>query len=259
MPYNITLQGADYADVPAVLLPKTGGGTARFYGDLAKYVIRPDAELIQTYTYDKWIVEDEEKTIPAYTTTDTTLLASASLSPTITLNYADYNYYEVVRMLAIPTYSVTSKAKGRVEYWAGTTLYELTEIAANTFAALLDGTKYTSRNVSTIALSNPKLLYWSSGTAVTPYGTASYGIFEGVTAPSISSGVWTIKSPALKIRGHATYLTSTYMNALTDIRYQYVIEIYRAPKNNLNINGWGNGQGINHVLDCVNSTTHKLT
>ena len=30
MPYNITLQGAEYADVPAILLPKTGGGTARF-------------------------------------------------------------------------------------------------------------------------------------------------------------------------------------------------------------------------------------
>ena len=28
---NITLLGADYPDVPAVQLPKTGGGTAMFY------------------------------------------------------------------------------------------------------------------------------------------------------------------------------------------------------------------------------------
>lgn len=30
MAQNISLLGADYADVPAVNLPKTGGGTARF-------------------------------------------------------------------------------------------------------------------------------------------------------------------------------------------------------------------------------------
>lgn len=30
MAQNITLLGASYSDVPAVLLPKTGGGTARF-------------------------------------------------------------------------------------------------------------------------------------------------------------------------------------------------------------------------------------
>lgn len=30
MAQNITLLGASYTDVPAVLLPKTGGGTARF-------------------------------------------------------------------------------------------------------------------------------------------------------------------------------------------------------------------------------------
>lgn len=30
MAQNITLMGASYSDVPAVTLPKTGGGTARF-------------------------------------------------------------------------------------------------------------------------------------------------------------------------------------------------------------------------------------
>lgn len=30
MPQNITLLGASYTDVPAVQLPKTGGGTATF-------------------------------------------------------------------------------------------------------------------------------------------------------------------------------------------------------------------------------------
>ena len=30
MAQNITIMGASYSDVPAVQLPKTGGGTARF-------------------------------------------------------------------------------------------------------------------------------------------------------------------------------------------------------------------------------------
>jgi len=31
MAQNITIWGASYSDVPAVTLPKTGGGTATFY------------------------------------------------------------------------------------------------------------------------------------------------------------------------------------------------------------------------------------
>lgn len=33
MAQNITLLGASYTDVPAVTLPKTGGGTATFYDE----------------------------------------------------------------------------------------------------------------------------------------------------------------------------------------------------------------------------------
>ena len=50
MPVNISLQGADYPDVPKVLLPKTGGGNAEFYFDITPMVIRPDAEKLATYT-----------------------------------------------------------------------------------------------------------------------------------------------------------------------------------------------------------------
>ena len=41
MAQNITIMGASYSDVPAVTLPKTGGGTAIFYdaidGDNLEY------------------------------------------------------------------------------------------------------------------------------------------------------------------------------------------------------------------------------
>ena len=69
----------------------------------------------------------------------------------------------------------------------------------------------------------------------------------------------TVKSPALSTRGHTTYFTSTYMNAVTDVRYQYVIDVYRAPKNNFDLDGWGNAQNLLHVIDCVNNNNGTLT
>ena len=49
------------------------------------------------------------------------------------------------------------------------------------------------------------------------------------------------------------------MNALTDIRYQYVIDVYRAPMNNLNVDGWEQDQTLQHIIDCVNTSGHDLT
>lgn len=288
MGQNITLMGADYSDVPAVILPLTGGGTAEFVdttdGDaLAKdiaigkiayvngnrivgnnsilkpYVLRPDAELIETYSYDNKIVTDEKVAIPEYVTTATTLKASVNLSPTISLDYANYNYYVVERFLSIPTYSIDTLAKGRLEYSFGSHLYEVASIPENTYKAFVNNTIYGSRTTTLSVQSFSRILYWSSNTTFTTYSTATYGIYQTVTAPSISSSKLTIKSPALGIRGSATYFTSTFWNALTDIRYQYIIEVYRAPINNLVLDGWGSYQNAMYIADCINTTTHKLS
>lgn len=224
-------------------------------------VIRPDAELVKTYSYDKYIHEDEKVTIPSYTTTSTILKDTEAFSETYTIDQNTYDYYALIRMLTIPSYSVSTKGKGRVEYWIGSYLYEWTEIEANNFVTLIDSSKkYTSRTTSTnTSGSYYRLFYWSSTTAVTVYTSAAYGVAQTVVAPTLSSGVITFNKPKLIIRGHTTYFTSTYFNALTDIRYQYVIELYRAPKNNLNINGWGSKQNALHILDCVNNNNCKLT
>ena len=89
----------------------SGGGS----NPLKFGVLRPDAELIKTVSYDKYIVEDEEVTIPAYSTTAATLKASETLTDTVSVDLTTYNYYILIRMLTIPVYNITTPAKGRFE------------------------------------------------------------------------------------------------------------------------------------------------
>ena len=158
-------------------------------------------------------------------------------------------------MLTIPTYSVSTKAKGRAEYHINSAMYEITEIPADNFEAILNGTKFRSRTVSMVMAGNfYRLLYWSNGTTLATQATTAYGPYQTVVAPTLSSDVITIG-----IRGHTTYFTSTYFNAVSDIRVQYVFEIWRAAKNNLNVDGWGSFQNSMHIIECANSSNHKLT
>lgn len=229
--------------------------------DLVPYAIRPDAELIQSYSFDQYAVADLGLTIPAYVTTAQSLRASTNLSPTITANLNDYRYIVAERFLTIPEYSVTTKGKGRQEYTWCNYIYEITRVNANEFATIIDPTKKIT-SAQTFWASNAlyRLLYWSSSSAIALYATNAYGAYQTPTTPSLSSGgVLTVKSPVLGVRGSTTYFTSTYMNALTDIRYQYVIDVYRAPLNNLNVDGWEQDQNLQHIVDCINTTNHDLS
>lgn len=262
---NITLLGASYTDVPAVELPQTGGGTVTFYEnggsvELMPYVLRPDAELIKSYASDQYAVSDLGLTIPSYTTTAQTLKAAANLSPTISIDLNNYRYIAVERFLTIPEYSVTTKGKGRQEYLWCNYIYEVTRSDANEFSTIIDPTKTVTSVQNLWATSYLyRHLYWTSTTAIALYGSNAYGGYQTPSSPSISGSTLTIKSPALGVRGHSTYFTNTYMNALTDIRYQYAIDVYRSPLNNLNVDGWEHEQLLQHMIGCIQTTNHDLT
>lgn len=258
---NIELAGNQYLNVPYTDLPTVGGGTARFWEDVLKIgVLRQDAEMVQSWSKDSLFVNDDGGTIPAYTTSATTLVAAADLTPTYAVDYTNYNYYILVRALTIPTYNTSTKSAARPEYSILTGCYEIVEFPANTIKTL-DGSKsYASRSGTTTAAGAAyRMLYWSSGSAVSMYTSTTYGIHQVIAAPGTSSGILTVKRPSLYIRGSSTYLSSTVWGTLTDIRVQYVVEAYRAPKGNLNLNGWGMYTQGDHILDCVNTANHKLT
>lgn len=259
MPEDVVIAGNRWNDVPFLTLDKAGGGTANFYHDLQAIALRQNAEKVKTWTYDKKIYADEGISVPAYTTTATTLKASEALSnDTYTMDNANYNYFLVQRSLSIPIYSVTTKAKGRVEYHASSYLYDINDIPPSTIQAILNTTKYTDRIVGYSGQSTNRLVYWSTSSALSAYSTTAYGVIAVSQAPTISNGVITISTPNLNIRGHTTYYTSTYMNATTDIRYQWIAELWRSPKNTLGVDGWASTQNILKVFDCAKSSTHKL-
>ena len=224
-------------------------------------VLRSDAELVKTWSYDLKAVADLSLTIPAYSTSAQTVRASEAMSGTYTLNYTDYQYYVLERFLTIPTYNTTNKGKGRVEYHIGSCAYELVEITANEMGAISDPTKkYTS---ATRAFSATgawyRSVYWSTGTAVTAYSTSAYSTAQTVSAPTISGGAVTMNTPTWTMRGHTTYFTSTYWGAITDIRYQFIGELYRVPKGSMNLDGWGIQQQAYHIINDVNNNNLKLT
>ena len=236
---------------------------------LKRGVVRPDAELVQTWSGDYLAHTDKSITIPSYSTTATTLYTGTASSTKPTLSNANYRYYVLERFLTIPQYSVTTKAAGRQEYTAMSICYEIVQFPGSTFKALVDGTAYTSRNTAAIAAGNAfvRCLYWSSGSALAVYTANTYGCAQTMTAPSVSSATsasptLTITEPSLTIRGSGTYLSSTYYNAITDIRAQYVIELYRVPldtDSTYGISGWGHYTQMLNNINCAQSSTHKLT
>ena len=215
---------------------------------------------MQTWSYDKMMVADEGVAPKSYTTTSTTWKSAVTLS-TVTLDFTTYDYYVAVKMATIPTYSITTKNKGRQEYSLNCTFYEITNTPANTIHALVDTSKYyTSATRAVYVTGNyPREVYYSSSTALAVYSSAAYGYNQTVSAPALSGSTLTVKSPAFIVRGHTTYFVNTYMNAVTDVRYQYVIELWRAPKNNLNLDGWGLEQEWLKMNDDILNNDGKLT
>ena len=258
VPSSTTLDG-----YPFLINQISGGGGGS--NPLKFGVIRPDAELVQSYSYDKMIVEDEGVTIPAYNTSTRTLKTYTTVG-TVSLDLANYRYFVLQRMLTIPIYNTTDTAKGRTEWISTSALYEICSIDPNVCQALVDPTKkVTSRSSACISAGSlSRHCYWNGTSSLALYISAGYGPYQSVQTPSLStsgntSGTLTLKSPILNMRGSTSYYTSTYWSATTDIRFQWKIDVYRVPANTTSLEGWGMLSQMLHSIDCAQSTNHTLT
>ena len=137
------------------------------------------------------------------------------------LDLINYDYFLLIRGLAIPIYNTNTKEKGRTVYTTFSGGYEIINTEANMF---YDGSKYYNKNVVTAngLASAIRNCYWSSATAVSV--SSGYGPYLYLTAPAFSSTTvtnptLTIKSPAFYIRGSTSIFTSSAWSKVTDIRY----------------------------------------
>ena len=286
---NISLLGATYNGVAGVTLPKSGGGTATFpwvegsqtYTTNGTYdvsglaeavvsvsggggatpkwgVLRSDAELVKTVTYDKLLVANEGITIPSYSTSAKTLITSANLSVE-TVNISTYDYVVTFVSLTYPIYDTDTKSSARMDYNMSSAQFELVSFPANSIHSLDNTKTYTSSLAGTFTATNQqgKTVYWSSASAIKA-GAAYYGVYATPPTPTISSSSLTLTSPAYTMRGSSTYLNSTNWGHITDIRAQYIIQLYRVPVSS-SIQGFMQKSSFQHIHDCAISANHTLT
>lgn len=226
-------------------------------------IIRPDAELVETWSYDKLWLAEEGGTLPAYSTSAVTLKASEELEVEHEWELDDYKYFVTERTLAIPFYNTDEIARGRVEWSEMHGAWELVYPDSGAFHALVDPSKnYGSRALGWVVSGGnfSRMPYFSNALGtMSVYSATSYGLWCTLQAPTYTSGELYINSPVFTLRCQPNVFDKPFYEALTDIRFQWIIELWRVPVGSLNLDGWSANQQLDHVLGCVYSPDHKLT
>ena len=245
--YNASSDNAD--GYSSVTVSVSGGGTVKLG------VLRPDAELVQSWSYDKYIVADEGVTLPSYTTTPTVLKAGADLTISDNLDFDSYHYAVVYRGLTMPEYSTQAIGKGREEYFMNFQYYEPYNVVAGVTGQTV------STTISTVSLFMSGIASYAGWYSATSFRNTTnyYGFHQSPYDVLYSSNTLTIKSPDLKVTGNTNYFSQTYWDATDDVRFQYIIELYRVPKTGSTVNGFVQTSVANHIVSCANSASGTLT
>lgn len=253
---NITANGtynasSDNADgYSSVTVNVSGGGGS----NLKMGALRPDAVLIDSWSYDQYAVADESYTIPTYSTSARTVKSSATVYNAQSIDITNYDYIVVTRCMAKPTYSSDVSGAREIYWW----LSHIAEVVGIPKESMTDGTKTMSYNPAYVTSGSNFCMFYYTSTGGVGSIASSSGIYFTMTAPTVSSSVagatLTIKSPSLMLKGESSYFPQTAWNYLTDMRYQYIIELYRSPKGNLNLDGFNHATQVSHIIGCANGS-----
>lgn len=272
MAQNITLLGANYADVPSVVLPKTGGGTAQFDDTTDATATAADiitgktayvngqkltgtnsggggsfdwkgqgAYLMASYTTEKTLSEtDFVGWTPS--TTQKTILAAQTLSSDLAINLTDYDYIFVERFDSKTEYSSTPSSAHSLRFIA-----RYVSFLSRTFngsSATVVATSF-ARDYNRVQLfTNLYNLKYKTAQGVervavnNQYGASYVTGYPGVTVASTSaaSTTVTLKTPNVYARANNTYSTTASLGAVNQSasKFKIIIDVYRVDKDTSN-------------------------
>lgn len=183
MAQNITLWGASYSNVPSVLLPKTGGGTASFT-DVTDTTASASDVASGTYFYTSAGVRTQGTASGGGGGSGLTLLktyAMGSLSTSSTsgtdtgksTTLTDYNNYDVL----VVDVSVDTTTNNR-------------HTSTVSMVYLTGTSNVNTKNTYTVGSNKWNSKLSSSGTGTTRQSTTAYGVY--VNAATVSSGTMTL-------------------------------------------------------------------
>lgn len=240
MAYNISLLGADYPNVPSVILPQTGGGNAQFYSmngnldwlgkgvELVGENFYKKVDTLKNTSFNGWTPGTSAKVCVTSVT-----LSDAKFTAT---DIDQYAYYMVWECGVDPAYTGTPTQKALPQMARAFILQNLVKRAsAWSYIQASD----CNATVNQAAYTGSFLRYYGTTTGTsTITWAASYGFYFGATAPTISSTTAvsptiTPKTPTLSARCSDTYMSTTNAGLVDQNNSKWWIlgsKIYRVKK-----------------------------
>ena len=276
MAQNISLLGSDFSAVPAVLLPKTGGGTARFddatvttatASDVAsgKVFLASDGTittgtasgggggLVQVAAFEPIVIKFKDTEFNGWTPSSTAkaIVPTQTVGTFVATNVDQYDYFiRTKAFIDVQYIEGTATSKGRFALTAIENWYDYTR-RPSTYAQMNAGTKNANvfETVSNLWVSK----YYN--TAWTLIYSSAYGIYPSNQAPassstSAASPTVTVKTPIINAKCNATYFSTTMAgkvdqdaSTVTFVSYAYRAEsgYLRIPVYDSIIDMWANG------------------
>lgn len=226
-----------------IVLPSTGGGGG---GDSWSWMGKNPAK-IQEWTEHSSFA-DLGVGNWTYSTTQSTIRAYQSLSPTITCDVSQYGYIVVYKLLVSFDYGNWSPVSAYKKCsWVACGSLISSYSTANAVHTDAPNTSTTGNDIN-LAIA---VYAGTAGTEAVSASTPSYAVFSS-SIPSISrSGTYpnintTWYKPTVFIRGNSSYFTETAFNNLDLSKsfYDLKIEVWRVDAETDN-RGWQNAEAVN--------------
>ena len=231
MAQNITLMGANYSDVPSVLLPKTGGGQARFIDAEAWSWLGIEPKYLDTPYSNSVALNDTDWVGWTASTTAKTIKASSSVGTFVA--DMENKAYALRWRWQIQVKSLSGVTNKALPLYQCGEIWQLIFRRPNSLANIRASSFVGNATVATRSV--PLIEYYSSGGSRTYSYTGSYGFYASSTLPTFSDATVarptvTIKTPTLNARCSTTYFTSA-RNAYIDgtSHFDYIVMRYELP------------------------------